>query len=79
VSLSVPFFFTGAQSATENLLELSVLPTLQLFHIHLIHVYFESKYSEKLLFLNSNTEGFESTGFDILLYTSLIVTYVLAQ
>ena len=34
---------------------------------------FRSKYSKKLRFLDSNTEGFESIGFDIPLYASLVV------
>jgi len=44
-----------------------------IFLVSLIQIYFKSKYSKKLRFLDSNTEGFESIGFDIPLYASLVV------
>ena len=47
---------------------------LSVFHIYLIQIYFESKYSKKLWFLDSNTQGFESIRFDIPLYASLAKT-----
>jgi len=59
----------------QNLLKLFVLPTLQFF------TFIESKFISNLnirknWFLNSNAEGFESTGFDIPLYAPLLITHL---
>ena len=57
--------------ATAKLAETICFADFAIFHVCLIQIYFESKYLKKLRFLDSNTEGFESIGFDILLYASL--------
>jgi len=44
---------------------------IAVFHVYSIQIYFESKYSKKLRFLDLYTEGLESIGFDIPIYASL--------
>jgi len=62
------FSYSGAQSATAKFTESVCFANFAIFHAYLIQIYFESKYSKKLRFLDSNTEGLESIGFDIPLY-----------
>jgi len=68
----------GAQSATAKFIEMICFASFAIFHVYLIQIYFESKYLKKLRFLDWNTEGFESTGFDIPLYASLLMTMLLS-
>ena len=66
------FAYSGGQSATAKLIEIICFANFAIFHVCLIQIYIESKYLKKLWGLDSNTEGFESKGFYIPLYASLI-------
>ena len=68
------FSYSVAQIVTAKVVEIFVLPILQFFCLFLFRIYFESKYSRKMWFLDLNTEGFEFIGFDIPLYASLVGT-----
>jgi len=77
--LSVSFFLLprSAKSATAKFIEIICFANFEIFNVYLFQIYFESKYSKKLWFLDSNTERFESIGFDIPLYASLVLYYYL--
>ena len=52
------FFFSVAQECHwKKLIGIICFADFAVFHVHLIQIYFESKYSEKLWLLDSNTEG----------------------
>jgi len=72
--LSVSFFLLlrSVKSATTKFIESFCFANFAIFHVHLIQICFESKYSKKLCFLDSNTEWIKSIGFDIPLYAPLI-------
>jgi len=57
----------------QNLTETNCFADVKIFHVYLIQIYFEYKYLQELWFLDWNTEGFKSIGFDIPLYASLNV------
>jgi len=61
-------------SATTTFIEIICFASFAIFHLDLIQIYLQSKYSKKLWFLDSNTERFKSLGFDIPLYASLPMT-----
>jgi len=76
------FFFSLAQNRRvplqnllwlQNLTETNCFADVKIFHVYLIQIYFEYKYLQELWFLDWNTEGFKSIGFDIPLYASLNV------
>ena len=46
MSFTVSFSFSGAQSATEKLIGIICFADFAIFHKYLIHIYFESKYSD---------------------------------
>jgi len=59
------FSYSGAQSATAKVIEIICFANFAIFYVCLIQIDFESKYSNKLCFLDSNAGG-----FDIPLYAS---------
>ena len=63
--------YSGVQKATAKFGETICFAKFAIYHVYLIQICFESEYSKKLLFLDSNTAGFESTGFNIPLYAPL--------
>ena len=74
--LSASFFLLlrSAKSATVKFIEIISLANYAFFHVHVIQIYFESEYSKKRWILALNTAGFNSTGFDISLYASPVVS-----
>jgi len=63
--LSVSSSYSGAQSPTAKFIEI-ICADFAIFHVYSIQIYFESKYSKKLIF------GLKSIGFDIPLHASLL-------